>query len=682
MASQAVFEENLRALDARCPWLTEPLKAASTEGIERVEGPRGAVVLSESGILLASSYDPEREALKLAEQMSAESADMMVAVGFGLGLHFEPYCESGAKTLVIFEPSIERLRAALELTSIKRCLERFSEVYIAQDEQHLATLIEAHYIPGLCVRVVPHASLLRIDEAGVQRAVERVRRVKEAIDTRIGTSVNQMNAWTQIVANNGRRIAENPSFALLENAFEGKTFVVAAAGPSLDRQLELLEERRDEVVVIAIGQTLKALSAAGIRPHLVHILESRNVAHQLTDAGDSHNQNLVLYPDCHPDIFDVPTKSRFVATPMLSPMGNWIAQVRGDERFVISGGTVAQGAVGLAEYMGASRILLIGQDLAFTDGRTYAKGSAYDFIGFETSEDGKFSFTNQKEKLALLGDKEMSQVRDRSVSAEVIWVDGWNEGERVQTYRAYASFIEQYREIGAYLGAKQIELINCTEGGAYLPGLRHGTFREVLDEGSRERFDPDQRIQLAAETAKRLQLRDFESALVKARRSLDAIGKLAERGGRSATSLKRKLGSNGTDGQELGGLRKLARAERKVRNGLRRIPWIDTLVQPEIYANLATTRRGDRQDPSLEETVEETAFLFEATRRGIKRGHAWFDAFEASFYEESISERPTDERSGFVDEVETTEAASAENGEPKEQRPPKTSSSAPVAPPV
>lgn len=631
MASLAVFEKNLGALRQRCPWIVPALESASAEGIEEVVGPRGARVLSERGVLLASAYDPVREAEKLAEQMSSPPADIMVAIGFGLGLHFERYCERNPNVLIVFEPSISRLRAALERTSIEGLFEKYPEVFIAHDLERLSSLIEAFYVTGLCIRVVPYAPVMRLDEQKVTNAVDRIRRVKEASDTRAVTSVEQMIPWSRIVAMNGRRISSCPSFSCLEDSFAGKTAVIVAAGPSLDQHLPLLEERRDEVVVIAIGQTTKTLSVAGIRPHLVHVLESRNVSHQLTEGTVSEDLNVVLFPDCHPAIFDVPTRSTFVATPSLSPMGNWIAQARGDERFVIGGGTVAQGAVGLADMMGVERILLIGQDLAFTDGRTYAKNSAYDFVGYQVGSDGQFSWTKQKAKVALLGDHDDANVIDTHETGEVVWVEGWNEGERVQTWRAYASFIEQYREIGAYLRGRGVELINCTEGGARIHGLRHSTFREALDESGRERLDADRVIETAAHSAPVLELESFRRPISEALEKLAEIEKNAERGLRLVQRASRKIEGRADEKAILGALRGLARQEKKVRKNLRDLPWFDVLVQPEIYAARAAVRRVDRQDPTLEEVVEESEYLFEAACRGIERARSWFADFEESF---------------------------------------------------
>ena len=633
MASQELFERNLRHLGKRSPWVVDRLRATSRAGIEEVEGPRGARVLSDGGQLLASAYDPDREAEKLASQLAEHSADVVVAVGFGLGLHFAKFKVRNAAKLVIYEPCAARLRAALELSSLHAFFSKYDDVFLTQDLDDLAMVVEGLYLPGLSIRLVPHPAVMRIDPEGVQRGAERVRRVKEAGDTKGATSVEQMIPWSQIVAQNGERVASSASFFELEDAFEGCTAVVVAAGPSLDQHIELLRERASEVLIIAIGQTAKTLQMAGIRPDLVHVLESRNVSHQLTDGGDSESLDVVLFPDCHPEIFDVPTRNRFVATSKLSPMGNWIAEVRGDKRFVIGGGTVAQSAVGLAWMLGARRILLIGQDLAFSNGRVYAKNSAYDFVGFNLSDSGRISWSAQKAKVALLGDRPLEEVDDRHDGGEVVWVDAWHEGERVQTWRSYASFIEHYREIGVYLKSQGVEVINCTEGGARIPSLRHIPFREALDEGDGEPVEAAQVISEVAASARRLEIGDFKDAMEAAARRLREVEREAKKGLKVVRELDRRI-SQDTDGEGcFSMLRALAKREKRLKNLLGRIQWFDVLVQPEIYASMALTAKSDRAKPDLEDLVHESRLLFEGALRGIERARLWFEAFEASFTE-------------------------------------------------
>lgn len=626
-----VFEKNLSAIRKRSPRLAEALAEASTEGVEEVVGPRGAVVLREQGVLLGSAYDPAREALRTAEKMGEQPCDVMVAIGFGLGMQFAAYCEHFPGTLIIYEPSLARLRAALERLSVVNLFAKHRDLYIATDPIQLTQLLNARYVPGLRLRVFPHPAILRLDPGMVAEIVERTRQVKDASDIKTLTSIEQLMPWAWVTAKNGRRIAESPSLAGLLDAFRGKPAVVVAAGPSLDKQLPLLRERQDRILIIAIGQTVKALRQAGIEPHLVHVLESKDVSGQLTDAGDTTELCVALSADCHHAIYDVPTRARFVAPSAAGPMASWLMDATGDKGLTMGGGTVAQGAVGIAAALGANPILLIGQDLAFTDGRAYAKGTSYDFVEVEVGEDEECVFKGWRKKAELVESPDFPVPSDEVKKGRMVWVDGWHEGERVQTWRAYASFLEQYRDIGAILDAGGIELINCTEGGARIPGLTHRTFRETLDAVALESFEAREILLAAHDAVPPKTLADYSVALARSRKTLDQIEEAVKKARRFASKARDRLLAARNEQQQSEILRGLARHEKRIRRVLDRVPWLDALVQPEIYNSIAAARRTERLDPSLADLADESQYLFSAAANGVGRARMWFDEFEASF---------------------------------------------------
>lgn len=637
MESRAVFERNLAAVRKRSIDLAYALAAASTDGVVEEIGPRGARILVEDGVRLASAYDPIREGEQIAARMAAEPADVMIAVGFGMGEQFAPYLDRNPATLIIYEPSLARLKAALERVSVVELIESHRDLFFAADKATLTRFLTARYTPGLRMRVFPHPAVLRLDQQAVSVAVKATRDAKEVVDVQRLTSIEMLMPWAWVTARNGQRIARTPQFGRLYHLFEGKPAVVVAAGPSLDKQLPLLRELQDRVVIIGIGQTTRALRDAGIDPHLVHVLESRDVSHQLTDAGDTRDLIVAPSADADPAIFDVPSRAKFTVTGAGGALGVWIASATGETHYSMGGGTVAQGAVGMASMLGCNPIALIGQDLAFTDGRAYAKGTAYDFVEVEMKEDGHCRFQGMNEKAKILNDFAPHPENGGMADQRVVWVDAWEEGEQVPTWRAYASFLEQYREIGLAFRSRGISLINCTEGGARIPEVEHRTFRDFADEFARESLDARRRILERHDEADRYTLADYAETLAKSRKFLDKLESEARKGGRFARKCRPRLEKARNDQQRVEILRRLARHEKRVRVQLDRVPWLDMFVQPEIYNAIAASRRTERQEPTDAELLDESDYLFEAAKNGIARARQWFEAFEASF-EETLPE--------------------------------------------
>ncbi len=628
-----MYEHNLVQLRRRDAVLVEALESASLAEVDEVQGPRGARVLRHRGVLLGSAYDPEGEAERMADEMAQVSADLLVAIGFGLGEQLLRHVERSRMPVVVFEPSPGRLKAALHRRAFDDLFRPGRELEIATDLEQLARMLEARYRVGLRLRVFTHPAVLRLDPGPVRDALRRIQQVKNAADIQAKTAVRCFDAWASTTAANGSRIAARPGFGSLRGLFANRTAVVVAAGPSLDKQLPSLRERRDELIVIAIGQTVGALAAAGIRPDLVHVLESRDVSHQLTDAGDPGDLDLVVTPECHSALYDLPTRSCFVATSATPGMGTWIAEATGGDGFTIGGASVAVSAVGMALLLGADPILLIGQDLAFTGGRTYAAHSAYDFVGAEIDDDGRCHFTGMRQKIGLLGDRDLATVRDRVDAGEIVWVDGWHEGERLPTWRSYAVFIEEYRRLARTLSASGARLINCTEGGARLHGLEHRSFRDALDVFAVGRIDARGPIRAIYDASRPHRLSDYRPALEAARRRLDRIEKDALRADRDAERMERGRVGLRPERQRMEALRRLAAHEKKLRRRLERVPWLDVFAQQAIHHSECLSRRSDHREPNLEEIVGESRFLFRAAREAVIRARAWFEAFEASFAE-------------------------------------------------
>ncbi len=59
----------------------------------------------------------------------------------------------------------------------------------------------------------------------------------------------------------------------IAETFKGRPFVVVSAGPSLEKNYELLRDVQDRCVIVANDAVLKKLLANGIRPHIVCALE-------------------------------------------------------------------------------------------------------------------------------------------------------------------------------------------------------------------------------------------------------------------------------------------------------------------------------------------------------------------------------------------------------------------------
>ncbi len=615
--TSAVYETNLEAnltsLREQDPDFADSIRQASASDVEVIEGPRGQSSVSENGVLLASAYDPAREGARLAMDMADQPVDILIAVGFGLGHHLAAFRARNPCPVVVYEPRPARLRAALRASPDLTWLGD-DDVHLTDDPDRLREILSSYYVPGHCIKIYPHPSLLRLDPGAVQEAIDRVARVKESADLASATRQVKMQDWASTTVSNARHLVGNPSTADLAGSFHHRPAVVCAAGPSLGKQLSLLARYRDRILVIAIGQSLGSLRQAGIEPDLVIVTESQNVAHQLTEAGDLSEIDLVLPPQAHSSLFDLPVGRHWIAFQNTNPFGCWVASQLGQERFTPSAGTVVQCGIHLADELGCDRILLIGQDLAFTGGRLYAEGSAYSEVGFRETPNGEYEYTNLRGKLEALERDNVDEV----IGGRLVWVRDW-DGKSIPTNESYASFIDHYRDLGPSLAARNVQIVNCTEGGAYITGIDHMNFEEALEalpaiplkaratlEGCHDAFLPPSS-------------RAFEVGFSRLRRDLRAIRKFCAAALAKAQTAHDQLKAGAGREDQVDLLRDLSRTQKKLARRIGRVTLLDAVVQRELHYAGALMHKAAAADPSPAEVVGECGRLMEATRIGLDR---------------------------------------------------------------
>ncbi len=596
---RANLARNLSRFRRAAPELTDRIAEASLEGAELFVGRRGDPALAWQGQLVASAYDPRAEGERLAAQVPQE-ADLVVALGFGAGHHLAALAKRVSQRLIVFEPEPGLLRAALSANPLPFLGDR--NIELVCDEDALVAALQRHYTLGLSVHVLPHPSLARSRPEALRSIVERIARAKEQIDVSIATLRTWSQHWALTAVQNAPRMIGLPSLAPLRGALAGTTAVVCAAGPSLAKQLPQLAAARERVVVLGIGQSAAALARAGVRADLVVVTETQDVSHQLEAAPDLGDQNLVLVPQSHPSLFSLPVRRRFLAFERGQPFSCWLGEAMGLGAELRSGGSVAVSAVFLAAFLGAERVLLIGQDLAFTGGRRYSAGTVYDELGVETEPDGSVFFTGLKSK----GDLFRRTTPDRELAPGTVWVEDW-EGRPILTDQTYASFREEYRAVGQMLRDEGTELVNCTEGGARIPGLVHEAFAEALAGAAAPACRASELLDAAESDGPRAEGLILRS---ESRRLRERVRELARSATRALKDLGELVGPRGA--VDPARLPRYQRAEKKVRAQLDALPVVLSMMQHELQElTLASRKRGG--EPS--EAVERSRGLLEGASR-------------------------------------------------------------------
>ncbi|QAR34225.1 DUF115 domain-containing protein [Geovibrio thiophilus] len=247
---------------------------------------------------------------------------------------------------------------------------------------------------------------------------------------------------------NIKEIIEYPGISDLKDKFSGRPGIVVATGPSLNKNIHLLEGLYDKAVICAVDASVRVMKRHGFKPHLTTSLERVEATSKLFEGLDEEDVKDIFLAACpvvHPLTYENFKGERIVVYRNFSTF-EWLDIPKGTLNI---GPSSANMAFKVLEYIGCSPIILIGQDLAFgTDDITHATGSTY-------------------------GEKEQQYLTHR----KNLMVEG-NYVPQIKTTNVWNTFRKFYmKDVAEFKG----KVINATEGGAKIHGAELMTFAEAIE---------------------------------------------------------------------------------------------------------------------------------------------------------------------------------------------------------
>ena len=464
MTDNPILQANLEALATVNPGLTEKLgeiardAAKLPDGLQLETGKKGLPTLKASDrkgeFYLHSPYDPVREAEQWASKQVQpfQRSDTAVVIGFGLGYLIEALLQHDLpERVIVVIPSQAEFLFSLSQRDFSAFIggdrvEFVVGLNAARSAEAVAVRLQKRQIYGW--RPLIHPAMARLYFEFVQAFTPVLSSSLTALQTTKRTKLNKSDLFMRNALANFPLLALSPGVEQLKGRWLQRPVALVAAGPSLDKQLPLLIEWADRVLIIAVGQAWRSLRQVGIEPHMVVTVDPNEANLRHFESMKSAGAVLVADAGCHPRI------PREFAGPLVfnhsRPDGELLFSSLCGKRGVLeTGGSVANTALSLACELGASPILLLGQDLAFSGGRTHAQGNAF---------------------MRDFGDKVSTKRNLRPV--EGYYGDTVYTNAQMDTYRHW--FEKAIERIESQ------RVINCTEGGARIRGVEQMRFSDAL----------------------------------------------------------------------------------------------------------------------------------------------------------------------------------------------------------
>ena len=288
-----------------------------------------------------------------------------------------------------------------------------------------------------------------------EQCKEKIKYLSEAIKAGIISLGNDLTDMMNGVENNYLNVDQcmlSNSISEIRGKYKGIPGIVVAAGPSLDKNIQYLKKAEGKAVIIACDASYQMCLEHGVKPDAIASIERGiETYHYFYKEKVIDKDTVYVGPGLvWPDILEeFPGKKILLAKTIEGADGWWRRQFDNIE-YLVMGFSCANVAHAVLQEAGCDPIILIGQDLAYTDGKKHSE-EAHKAFGDTNNISESHS--------------------------GILWTEGI-DGGMVKTTETFNLF-RKYFENQAL--QKRNLLINATEGGAKIHGTKVMTFKEAID---------------------------------------------------------------------------------------------------------------------------------------------------------------------------------------------------------
>lgn len=453
-----ILEKNLEKLKEIRPELYDGVKNQSSSNDvligDALDGEKFIALLKNEEVLpLNSTYHPTHEAERFIAQYEKEAMNTTLFLfGFGNGLIVEKALkqENPIQTCIVYEPSISLFRKVLEeydITSLiedERLLILIDGINGEKLEKILYT--EMNYRNW---KLFKFKSLYRYREL----FHEKYKEIKALYESILSDKKSEMNTLINFAKAGMKNEIKSLKWMMNCRAldqYKGKfpkemPCIIVAAGPSLEKNVEELRRAKGKAFIICVDTALKFLLERGIIPDMTCTVdpqkgESYFVREEIKDipiaiSTDSDYRSLERIGDIKPIYISITNdfQQRLFHDKQI------------DIGYFDGGGSVGTVCFQIAVELGFQTIVIVGQDLAFSDDKAHAG---------------------------------MGSIQQSDLFYNLVKVDGYY-GEKVLTRGDFKHYIDWYNLRIPELSDRKI--INATEGGAKLNGAIQMPLQEAVD---------------------------------------------------------------------------------------------------------------------------------------------------------------------------------------------------------
>ncbi|MCL6598704.1 MAG: DUF115 domain-containing protein [Alicyclobacillus macrosporangiidus] len=458
-----ILQRNLEVLATRFPKAAELVRTFPPSTERRVQRTGEGICVYQylrdgRWCSLTSRYNPIREAEQQVSAVALEDVKFVFMIGEAGFYHVEAALSrvKPDTRLVFLSNRPDYLRVTLSSRDLTSVLSDERLVFVVSDDVKVIQQ-GIHFLVSRDLYDVPtfahwaHPVEQRLQDEFVTEILSFLHYVFNAELVNLHTIRFFEHWWARNFVCNIPALLQATYVQELEGTWKDRPVVIVGAGPSLNKNIDLLHRFHDRALIFCVDTAFRALERHGIQPHLVVTLDGSPMNAELMRGCNYSRFPLFIDAYSHFEIVQS-HKGPKVVSYGVDAHEYWWSMISSEGRHTNRlpvGGSVATAAFSIARLVGADPVICVGLDLSYPEGQCYAAGTLHD----------------------------QRKVDDVRVNRELYEVEDIH-GNKVYTTYDYLFYLRWFeREVKA----QDRTYVNATEGGALKRGWEIMTLREALE---------------------------------------------------------------------------------------------------------------------------------------------------------------------------------------------------------
>lgn len=418
------------------------------------------------------NHDPQREADHWFANLDLGGVDLLYVYGVGLGYYYQAaqdWLRADEDHHIIFlEDDPEVLRLLLETEIGKQILyDKQARLYglTGTEKDH-------HIFESLAIHFVFNQYLVTALELYAKNHREKLSSLESTLgyfNISSSCTASELQSYSKTFFKNFyRNMLKLPQSYLADSLFGKFTdipAIICAAGPSLDKNIDVLAKLSDRALILAGGTSVNILNSRNILPHFGIGVDPNWFQQTRLIANKSYEVPFFYRNRMHFEAFNTIHGPRLYLTGAGGyKTSEWFEKKLGiNGEFVDEGYNVINLGLSIAHKLGCNPIILVGVDLAYSEGRSYASG-----LLSHPLHDFKRDFqTKRKDEELLL----RTDIYGKPIYTLWKWMmeSAW-----------YGKFAASHAHVS---------IVNATEGGIGFPGIPNLNLSDIAEYLLPQKYD-------------------------------------------------------------------------------------------------------------------------------------------------------------------------------------------------